>query len=523
MVLDLHDGMGSKGSPLGGVQGQSPWWGSGGKAPLAVTDESSLPMITHLLVSAETSLHEVLNKINGNGLGIAIVIDDDKRLAGMVTDGDVRRGLLEGATLGDSVSGIMTRECVSLPVSADRVTIMNCLDDPRIALIPLLDDDRRPVDFASLRRLHSIPVAEPNLAGNELDYVTACLRDNWISSQGPFVRRFESEFARYLGVPQALSTCNGTAALHLALTALGIGPGDEVIVPDLTFAASINAILYCGATPVLVDVDRLTWNIDPDEARLAISPRTRAIMVVHLYGQAAEMGALAELARTHGLSLIEDAAEALGATYQGQPIGTFGDAAAFSFFGNKLITTGEGGMLVMRDPEAAARARILRDHGMAPERRYWHNMIGYNYRLTNLQAAIGVAQLERIDQFIARKLELAAHYSRHLSEIPELVLPVTRAGSRNVYWIYSVIVDGDKFPVTRELLMDKLRLVGIETRFLFYPLHHMPCYTRYGAGRQFPNTEWLSKSGISLPSSVNITVNEVNYICKEIHRALIAP
>lgn len=372
-------------------------------------------------------------------------------------------------------------------------------------------------DGSAVRR---IPVAEPSLCGNERRYLNQCLKSGWISSQGPFVARFEREFAQYLDVPSAVAVSSGTAALHLALAALGIGPGDEVIVPDLTFAATINSVIYCGATPVLVDVDRDTWSMAPGAVAAAITNRTRAIVPVHLYGQPAPMDDLIELARMHDLRVVEDAAEALGSRIRERPVGTIGDAGAFSFFSSKLLTTGEGGMVVFRDPEAAAHVRVLRDHGMTPGRRYWHDVIGFNYRLTSLQAALGVAQLERVAHLLSRKTKIASAYRRRLGCIEGLILPAQLPPAFNSYWTFSMIVDSDRLGICRDEIVNRLERANIETRPLFYPLHIMPPYRAYAAGQDFPNSEWLSANGLSLPSSVRLRREEMDFICQVLRQIL---
>lgn len=375
----------------------------------AVGDGGGRRMLEDLLVKAEAPIRDTLIRLNRNELGIAFVVDDTGRLEGVATDGDIRRGLLDGATLESPISRVMNRNALALPAGSDRHKIVESLTR-RIRLIPLLDADRRVVDYASLARYTSIPVANPSLDGNERAYVLDCLESGWISSQGGYLRKFEAALAEFLGVEHALAVSNGTVALHLALVTLGIGPGDEVIVPDLTFAASASAVVHAGATPVLVDVERTSWTLDLDKAASAIGPRTRAIMPVHLYGQPADMDGVKALADRHGLLVIEDAAEALGSTWKGRRVGSIGDASTFSFFANKIVTTGEGGMVVFADSAKAERARRLRDHGMNPAKRYWHDEIGFNYRMTNMQAAIGVAQMERIESFIQGKLALAERY-----------------------------------------------------------------------------------------------------------------
>jgi len=464
-----------------------------------------------MLVNQDDTLWGALQIIDANSIGVAFAVDESRKLTGIITDGDIRRGLLDGKSLDCKVRLVMNASCVSLPIGATSSEIFSNFSN-KIRILPLLDETGRPVDFATPRRLHKIPVAEPDMGGNEMQYVEKCLNDNWISSQGPFVKEFETKFSEQVGVANAISTSSGTTALHLGLAALGIGPGDEVILPSLTFAASINAILYTGATPVLVDVEPDTWNIDPDEIARAITDRTKAVMVVHLYGQPARMDKIKDILRGRDIFLIEDAAEALGAIYKGEPVGSFGDVAAFSFFGNKIITTGEGGMLMVRDPEVAARARILRDHGMNPKRKYWHDCVGFNYRLTNIQAAIGVAQLERLDFFLARKLEIAESYTTKLKDIEGFQFPVKLPESRNMYWLFSVVLDSRKTGISRDELIDAMLRGGIETRPVFPPLHKMPPYLEYASRPVLPVSEHLAYNGLSLPSSPNMTIEAINDI-----------
>lgn len=475
--------------------------------------------LEQLLVPDEATLRVALGVISQNGSGLAFAVDREGHFRGMLTDGDIRRALLRGVTLDVMVRAVMRTDCVTLPHDASAETILASLSE-RITVIPLLDKARKPVDYASHYRYHRLPVMEPELSGNELNYIMECIKTNWVSSQGPFINRFEQDFGRHVGVPHALAVCNGTAALHLALAALGVGPGDEVIVPDLTFAASINAVLYVGATPVLVDVTRDTWTLDPEAVARALTPRTKALLPVHLYGQPCEMDALMALAKRRGVLVIEDAAEALGAQYRGRSVGEFGEAAAFSFFGNKLITTGEGGMVTFQDRKVANRARMLRDHGMDPNRRYWHEEVGYNYRMTNLQAAVGVAQLERVGTFLSRKLELAARYSKALSAWEEFILPVARPHARNVFWLYSCVLDSERAGLSRDVLRQRLLLCGIETRPLFYPLHLMPPYRDYGIEGSYQNAEWISAQGFSLPSAVTLKDDDLDHVTGVIRKIL---
>lgn len=478
-------------------------------------------MLEDLLVKAEAPIRDTLIRLNRNELGIAFVVDDTGRLEGVATDGDIRRGLLDGATLESPISRVMNRNALALPAGSDRHKIVESLTR-RIRLIPLLDADRRVVDYASLARYTSIPVANPSLDGNERAYVLDCLESGWISSQGGYLRKFEAALAEFLGVEHALAVSNGTVALHLALVTLGIGPGDEVIVPDLTFAASASAVVHAGATPVLVDVERTSWTLDLDKAASAIGPRTRAIMPVHLYGQPADMDGVKALADRHGLLVIEDAAEALGSTWKGRRVGSIGDASTFSFFANKIVTTGEGGMVVFADSAKAGRARRLRDHGMNPAKRYWHDEIGFNYRMTNMQAAIGVAQMERIESFIQGKLALAERYREGLSGIAGIVLPVERAEVVNTYWSYSILLSDCPSMEERDRVIARLARLGIGTRPLFYPLHSMPAFRAFAGNRDFSVTDHLSARGLSLPSAVTLADREVDFVCQSLGSLLAA-
>lgn len=360
------------------------------------------------------------------------------------------------------------------------------------------------------------PVAEPVFAGNERKYVMDCLDTGWISGSGPYVDRFEEQFAAYCGAKYAVAVFNGTVALHVALLVLGVGPGDEVIVPDLTYIASANTVSYCGASPVLIDVQPDTWTLDVTQLAAQITPATKAIMPVHLYGHPVDMAPLLRLARERGIAVVEDAAEAHGAEYHGRRTGVLGDIAAFSFYGNKIITSGEGGAITTNDEALYRESRLLRGQGMDPQRRYWFPIIGYNYRMTNVQAAIALAQLERIDWFVERRREIAAAYRRHLASV-NVVLPAEEAWAKNVYWLFSVCVP---LGVDRDAVMRRLSEDGIETRPFFYPLHVLPPYLDPGGDTKFPVTTDVAARGINLPSSANLTEDDVATICESLKRAL---
>jgi perosamine synthetase len=314
-------------------------------------------------------------------------------------------------------------------------------------------------------------------------------------------------------VAHGVSAVNGTAALHLAFAALGIGPGDEVIVPTLTYIASVNAIAYTGAKPVFVDSDPACWNLDPDQIERAITPRTRAIEVVHLYGHPADMDPILEIAARHNLHVVEDAAESHGALYKGRRVGALGTVAAFSFFGNKIITTGEGGMLVTADDELAAHARHLRGQGVSPTRTYWHDILGFNYRMTNIAAAMGCAQLERVDETLSAKRTVAGWYRRDLEGIDGVTLQDEASWARCVFWMNSILVA----PELRDPLMSHLAGEGVETRPFFHPAHTMPVYR---SAESFPVAERLGASGINLPSYADLEEAQVAGICRSIRRFL---
>lgn len=356
-----------------------------------------------------------------------------------------------------------------------------------------------------------IPVYQPYFSGREKEYVNQCLDSTWISSRGEFIGRFESGFADYVGSAGAASVCNGTVAIHLALAALGIGPGDEVIVPTLTYVASVNTILQAGARPVFVDSLEATWQVDPEDIRRKLTPRTRAVMVVHLYGHPCDMDPILRICAEHGLLLVEDCAEAFGTLYKGRHVGTFGDVGTFSFFGNKTITTGEGGMVVARDKAVLDRACHLKNQGVSPSREYWHDVLAYNYRMTNICAAIGLAQLEAADAILARKRAIAGWYRESLAGLP-LQVHGESADTRHSYWMCSIALDSAD---DRQALRDFLKAEGVETRPVFFPAHTLPhCATT----EHFPVAESLAARGINLPSFPALTQEQVHHISASIRR-----
>ncbi|MCH7525895.1 MAG: DegT/DnrJ/EryC1/StrS family aminotransferase [Planctomycetes bacterium] len=353
-----------------------------------------------------------------------------------------------------------------------------------------------------------IPVCEPVLDGNERRYVLDCLDSNWVSSLGEYIPKFEESFSSYCGASYGVACSSGTAALHLALESLNIGPGDEVLIPTFTLIVSANVVALTGATPVPVDVERDTWCIDPALIEEAITPRTKAIMVVHMYGHPADMGAIMLIARRHGLHVIEDCAQAHGAECEGRRVGGIGDIGAFSFYGNKIITTGEGGMVVTNDQDLAERAALLRNQAFEEER-FVHRAVGFNYRMTNIQAAIGLAQCEQLDKKVARKIEIARVYRELLRECEQVQLPVCRPWAKNVYWMFGILVDPSTGGDAAEV-RTKLARQGIETRGFFVPMHRQPIYQGSSRrwptlGGEFPVSDDLSRRGLYLPSGLTLT------------------
>jgi perosamine synthetase len=468
--------------------------------------------VEEILVKQSASAHDALVLLDRTGNRFLFVVDDEGRMSGVLTDGDVRRGLLKGLDLDAEVSCFMRRDFVSLPMTASDAEISAILSE-RISFLPLLDDENRPVDYSSLWRHRRYPVAQPWLGGNEEVYVTECVRTGWISSQGRFVLDFEKALGEFHGAPHVLAVSNGTVALQLALGALGVGPGDEVILPALTFAATASAVIHAGATPVFADVDAATWMMAAEQIRPLITARTRAIIPVHLYGYPAAMPSIMDLAAEHDLLVIEDAAEAFGASVDGRLAGTFGHAACFSFFGNKTLTTGEGGAVLFRDEAVFQRGKILRDHGMDPARRYWHLEPGFNFRLTNLQAAVGLAQMERVGEILGRKQAILDHYMRRFGEMDEFVLQAPVADGKPSCWLFTLLMSAEA-SINREEFAARLLQNGIETRPVFFSLPAMPAFSRYAEGRNFPNSEDISARGVSFPSAVTLTDADLHEICR---------
>ena len=367
-----------------------------------------------------------------------------------------------------------------------------------------------------------IPVSTPSLNDEDADAVSRAVRDGWISAEGPQVREFEEKFSELVGVKHGIAVANGTAALDIAIEALGIGPGDEVILPSFTIISCLHHILRQGAIPVFVDSLRDSWNLDPEEVRAAITEKTKAIIVVHIYGLPADVDAIMELAEEHGIPVVEDSAEAHGQQLDGKPLGSWGSLSTFSFYSNKLITTGEGGMVLTNDDHLADKARSLRNLAFSPEQRFVHHSLGWNYRMTSIQAALGLSQLRRIDALLNHKKEIGRHYQELLHDIPSLALPLSDyRDSENVYWVFGIVLP-EKFHLSAKDVMAQLHTRGIGTRPFFYPLHRQPLLANYHLADQkpLPVSEWLGKQGFYLPNGADSTPEIREHVVSELKAVL---
>lgn len=369
--------------------------------------------------------------------------------------------------------------------------------------------------------MNPIPVNQPLLDGNEKKYLNECIDTGWISSEGPFVRQFEEQFADRVGRKYGVAVCNGSVAIDTAMAALKIGAGDEVILPTFTIISCALAIVRAGAVPVVVDADPITWNMDVSQVEAKITSRTRAILVVHIYGLPVDMAPILALAEKYGLHIIEDAAEMHGQTYRGLPCGSFGDISTFSFYPNKHITTGEGGMIVTDDEHLAERARLLRNLCFQPQQRFVHQELGWNFRMTNLQAALGVAQLERLDEFVARKRQMGKFYTQLLAEIPGLQLPLPSTdNAENIYWVYGIVLE-DAVPFDAKEAMRRLGEQKIGTRPFFWGMHEQPVFQQMGLFQKVscPVAERLARRGFYIPSGLALTeaqMIQVSVVLKQI-------
>ena len=468
-------------------------------------------MLNRIVVESNIRIFEALEIIDKVGTKILFVTKKSKFI-GALADSDIRRFLISGGDIKDIVEKAVNKSAKFITSQSDLEDILDKFKSG-IDYIPQLDEHGKIVEIISALQNKFYPISEPDLSGRERDYLVSAFDSGWISSTGPFVTLFEEKFTTFLKFGHAVSVCNGTQALALALSTLGIKAGDEVIVPDLTFGATANAVVQIGATPVIAEVDVLTWNISVKSLELLITDKTKAIIPVHLYGQPCDMREIHEFATKNKLLVIEDAAEALGSIYNGSHVGYNSDAVTFSFYGNKTITTGEGGMVVFKNESNASKAKVIRSHGFNPNKRYWHDSWGTNMRITNLQAALGVAQLERVSSLVNKKIEIAKLYKLNIERyIPEKIdFPIENQNSINSHWLFAVLLPKG---ISTDRIQINLESKGIEVRRFFYPLHLQPAFSKYKSAN-LVNASKLFERGICLPSSTKLTKFDIEHISKE--------
>ena len=462
-------------------------------------------------INENETIFKALKVINLNSLGACFVISENRILKGVLTDGDIRRSLIKKCNLRDPISKILTKKFLSLNYKVNKNKIAKSFTS-KIRLIPLVNKKNQLISYAVNKG--SISLAKPNLDGNEFKYLNKCINTGWISSTGKFVKEFENKFSKFTKIKHCLAVSSGTTALQLALKTLDIKNGDEVIVPNLTFASPVNAVIHSGAKPVFVDVKENTYCINESLIKRKITNKTKAIIVVHLYGHPCDMKKILKIVKKKNIKVIEDCAEALGSYIDKKHVGHFGDISTFSFFGNKMITTGEGGMIGFNSKFHKDRAEILRDHGMSKKLKYWHEEVGFNFRLTNIQSAIGCAQMERIKWFIKNKLNLVKNYNSKFKKLNFLTLPGEYGLVKNSYWLYTIKLN-DNLSKYKNRIIKELNFYGIEARQIFFPMNLMKPYQKYlNKKDKFPVSLKLFNNSISLPSAYDVKKSDINKIYK---------
>ena len=463
--------------------------------------------IGKLTCNVDSTLIDAWKTINENTKGSVFITDSKNKLLGVLTDGDIRRFLISGGKLEIGLIEVMNKDFSFGKEDESYKELLSKLNQ-RVKILPIVTKNFELVDFVEYRADLYMPVAMPDLKGNEFNYLTDAFLSTWISSSGEYIRRFEAGFAEFCDMEHGVAVSNGTVALHLALETLGIGQGDEVIIPDLTFAATANAVLHANATPVIVDVNEKDWTISPQEISKALTSKTKAIIPVHVYGQPCDMDAIMQIAKQNNLFVIEDCAEAHGALYKGRKVGSFGDISCFSFFGNKVITTGEGGMCVTNSQKLDTEMRTYRDHGMSKTKRYWHDRVGYNYRMTNLQAAIGLAQLERITDILKWRSEIEVQYREGLTRIPSIEFQGLIPDRDKITWLVCILVNNN----LRDIALAKLNSAKIDARPFFYSLGDMEIFKKYLFSNK--QSKLISGKGINLPTNLSVNSETIDRILK---------
>ena len=477
-------------------------------------------MINNFIITLPAKIEKILEKINLNKNGLVFIVDKNKKLIGSVSDGDIRRSILSGYDIKKTIldkSKIVNTKTFFLNYKTDIKTILYHLQNKRNNIkykcIPLVDNNRIIKDISTIENLRKYPIANLDLGDQEFSKAFDAIKSGWISSKGSYVDQFEKAFSKYLGGGYSVTTSSGATALELALKTFGIGKGDEVILPNFSFAASINSVINVGATPVVVDVEANTWTIDIEKIKKKISKKTKAIMPVHIYGQPCKLDEINKIAKLKKIYVIEDAAEALGGFYKGKKIGLGGDCACFSFYANKIITTGEGGMAVFRKKKNSETASLIKNHGMSSKVFYYHTITGSNFRMTNPQAAIGLAQLNRINEFYKERKKIFDYYNKNLNKFNFIEFLPKNNWSKNSLWLYTIIIK-DLKKKYRDILIKKLLAKGIETRPGFVSFNQMNIYKKYCKG-SFTVSKKISDQSISLPTT-KINYSDQDYIISQL-------
>jgi len=483
--------------------------------------------IDKYIIKLPQMLNSVLKKIDSNLKGIIFIVDAQNKLIGSITDGDIRRGMMKNQ-VNDTVnynSQFINKNPFFLKYTSSIKKILfhleNKKNNRKYKCIPLVDDNKIIKDISTIESLRKYPLINLKIHNSEINSVVDAMKKGWISSAGSYVSQFEEDFTRYIGRGFSTTTSSGTTALELALKVFDIGYGDELILPNFSFAASINSIINVGAKPIVVDINPKTWTIDTNQIEKKISKKTKAIMPVHIYGQPCEMAKIKKIAKLKNLFVIEDAAEALGATYKKLKIGLDSDCACFSFYANKTITTGEGGMVIFKNKKNFDKANKIKNHGMSNKKYYFHETIGSNYRMTNIQAAIGVEQLKKIKSLILARKKIFKYYDKKLSKFSFIKLLPKNGWSTNSYWLYTILIENLGL-TKRQKLINNLLKKGIETRPAFYPFSSMKIYNKY-CSENYKFSEKIAFNSISLPSTnlnqpdqdfiIDNIINEIKKLC----------
>jgi perosamine synthetase len=478
-----------------------------------------MSFIDKFIIQCPTQFKNILKKLNFNKEGIVFITNQKNELVGSITDGDIRRYILKNSKVGliNLKSKLINKKVKHLKYNSDIKKILKFFEDSKtfIKCLPLLNNQKKIIDICFRNRLNSIPLAEPTIDKKEIENVMSCLTTGWISSSGAYVRKFENSFEKYLGGGYAVSVTNGTAAIELALSSLGIKEKDEVIVPDFGFAAGINAVLSIGANPVIANIDTENWLICLKDLKLKITKKTKAILLIYNYGIVDYIEQIKKIAKEKNIFLIEDCAEALGATYKKKKVGLFGDCSTHSFYPNKTITTGEGGMVVFKSKNHYKNALILRNQGRDPsDKDFIHLTRGFNFRMNNIQASIGCAQLNKLNNFLKLRKKIFSYYDKIFLKDENISILPSPKNSTNSFWLYTVSLKNINFN-KRKKLIDNLKLKGVEIRPAFSPLSTMKPYRKFYRGDN-EKLKKLSYSSISLPTSPFLSKEKIEYICESL-------